>query len=189
MGLDRRNADLCDQPHSRHARVERRHGRRAAVEAPGGRVRRVVRDRHLEDVLVGEPARLRRQELERSDSRSHMNAEAGRAEQVLHRATGDDVDAERADVELERPDRLVAVGEDERTVRRARAPRSRSRRGGVPSGTTPPCSRRAQSARRSPPRSARAGSGRPRRAGRGRPPRRGAPARARSGRPSGTRTR
>ena len=87
-------------------------------------------------------------------------AEAGRAEQVLDRPAGDDVGTERADVELDRAARLVAVGEHERAVRRARPRRSRRRRAGAPSGRRRSCSRRAPSARRSPRRSARAGSGR-----------------------------
>ena len=45
-----------------------------------------------------------------------MKARPGRAEQVLDRPAGDDVGAERAHVELERADRLVAVGEHERAV-------------------------------------------------------------------------
>ncbi len=53
--------------------------------------------------------------------------------------------------------------------RRGRPPRSRRRRGDGRSGRRASCSRRAPSARRSPPRSARRGSTRRRRAGRGRP--------------------
>ena len=44
-------------------------------------------------------------------------AEARRAEQVLHRAAGDDVRTQRPHVDLERADRLVAVGEKERAAR------------------------------------------------------------------------
>ena len=187
--LDRRHADLGDQLHPGDAGVERRHRRRAAVEAPRRRVRRVVGDGHREDVLVGEPAGLRREQLRAQESAHPHEAEPGGAEQVLDGATGDDVGAERARVELDRADRLVAVGEDDRAARMARARRSRSRRCGDPSGRRAPCSRRAPSARRSPRRSARPGSARPPRAGRARPRRRAAPARARSARRSGTRTR
>ena len=55
-------------------------------------------------------------------SREHLTtdpeeAEPGAREQVLDRPARDEVGAERANVELDRPDRLVAVGEDERAVR------------------------------------------------------------------------
>jgi hypothetical protein len=80
-------------------------------------VRRVVRDRHREDVLVGEPAGLRRQQL-RAERFAHPHErEPGRAQQVLHRAAGHHVGAERAHVELERTDRLVAVREHDRSGR------------------------------------------------------------------------
>ena len=58
---------------------------------------------------------------ERSDPRTHMNAEPGGAEQVLHRSARDDVGSERPHVELERADGLVAVGQDDRRRARDRA--------------------------------------------------------------------
>ena len=58
--LDRRHARLLEQAEPGDARVDVRHRRRARVEAARGRVRRVVGDVHLEDVLVGEPAGLGR---------------------------------------------------------------------------------------------------------------------------------
>ena len=58
-----------------------------------------------------------------SSSRAHVEeAEPGRAEQVLDRAAGDEVDAERVRVEVDRADRLVRVGEAER-ARLVRDPR------------------------------------------------------------------
>ena len=85
-------------------------------------MRRVVRDRHREDVLVREPPGLRRHER-LPHLRPHPHEpEPGRAEQVLDRPAGDDVGAERADVELDGAARLVAVGEHDRAggVRRLR---------------------------------------------------------------------
>ena len=61
--LDRRGTRLLDDADTGNPRVERRNRRRARVEPPRGPVRRIVGDRHREDVLVGEPARLRRDEL------------------------------------------------------------------------------------------------------------------------------
>ena len=113
--LDGWNTRLRDQLHPRDAGVERRHGRRPAVEAAGARVRRVVGDGHGEDVLVGEPACLRRHErLAQRPSKPH-EAEPCRAQQVLHGSGSDDVGAEGSDVELERTDRLVAVREEGRS--------------------------------------------------------------------------
>ena len=75
--LDRRHADLRDQLHPCDAGVERRHRRRAAVEAPRRRVRRVVGDRHREDVLVGEPAGLRRAASSRAQLRPKPHERRG----------------------------------------------------------------------------------------------------------------
>ena len=52
--------ELLDQLDAGDARVDRRHRRRPRLEAARRRRRRVVVDVHLEDVPVGEPARLRR---------------------------------------------------------------------------------------------------------------------------------
>ena len=114
--LDRGNAHLRDDGPSL-----RRRGRATAPAAyrcrsAVRRVRRVVGDGHREDVLVGEPARLRRQQRTAKRLAQPHEAEPGRAEQVLHRSARDDVDAERANVELDRAERLVAVGEHDRAV-------------------------------------------------------------------------
>jgi hypothetical protein len=60
--LDRGYPDVLDDPHPGEARVDVRHGRRPGVEAPRVAGRRVVGDVHPEDVLVGEPAGLRREQ-------------------------------------------------------------------------------------------------------------------------------
>ena len=87
-----------------------------------------------EDVLVGEPARLGRQRASRAAPRAAPTGTPRPAEreQVLDRPARDDVGAERAHVELDRARRLVAVGEHERAVPRARPRRSRRRRAGGP---------------------------------------------------------
>ncbi len=93
------------------------------------------------------------------------------------------------DVEWDRARGLVAVREAERAPLAGEARDLRDVEAVAACDTRSRCSRRAPSARRSPPRSARAGSGRRAPGARARPPRRAAPARARSARPSGTRTR
>ena len=115
--LDRRHARLLDEPEPGDAGVDVRHRRRARVEAAGRRVGRVVGDVHPEDVLVGEPAGLRRHQPGEDLAPHPEKAETGRGEQVLDRSARDEVGTERAHVDLDRPGRLVAVGEDERSVR------------------------------------------------------------------------
>ena len=117
VSLDARDPDLGDELHPGDARVERGNGRRTAVEASRRRVRRVVGDGHGEDVLVREPAGLRRQKLGAERVAQPHEGEAGRAQEVLHGSARDDVRAERADVEVDRADRLIAVGEVERSLR------------------------------------------------------------------------
>ena len=190
MRLDRRHPDLRDQLHARDAGIERRARAacrcRSAVPSRAASSRRSTsrrcpRRRTSPSASAG--AR------ERSDSRSHMKREAGRAEQVLDGPAGDDVGAERAHVELERADRLVAVGEHERAVR----VRELGDRGHVVAVARAERDGRAADERR--PLVDRLGEAlerdraRPPRAGRARPRRRAAPARARSARRSGTRTR
>ena len=179
----------CDEPEPGDPGVDVRHRRRARVEAAGRRVRRVVGDVHLEDVLVGEPAGLRRRQPREHLAPHPEEAEAGRGEQVLDRPARDEVGTERAHVDLDRARRLVAVGEHERAIRVGGLGDRRRRRGGDRCGTRSSCSRRGPCARRSPRRSARPGSSRLRRDARAPPPRRGAPAHGRSARRSGTRTR
>ena len=178
---DRRHARLRDQPDPRDARVDVRHRRRARVEAAGARVRPVALDLHVEDVLVREPAGLRRQELLDEPGPERHEREPGRGEQVLDGAADDDV--------ARRPRRRAgsrrSPGSRPRaSARRARgrARRSPRRRGRRRCGRRRASSRRAPCARRSPPRTPRA------RARPGRPRRRAAPGRARSGRSSGTRS-
>ena len=176
-------------PSAGDARVERGHRRRAGVEAPGASVRGVVGDRHREDVLVGEPAGLRRNEPSVDLRPDPHEAEPGRAEQVLDGAARDDVGAERPHVELDRAAGLVAVGKHER----ARGVRDLGDRGDVVPMPRAVRERRAADERRAlvdrlrEPLGARSRRRRP--AARARPPRRAAPARARSGRSWGTRTR
>ena len=52
----------------------------------------------------------------RTDLAEPHERKAGRAEQVLDRPTRDDVGAERAHVDLDRADRLIAVGQHQRAV-------------------------------------------------------------------------
>src|SRR5581483_5201901 len=93
------------------ARVDVRDGWRARVEATRVARGRVVGDVHAEDVLVGEPAGLAREQVLMELAADVEETEPRRAEQVLDRAAGDEVDAERAGVEVDGPDRLVRVGE------------------------------------------------------------------------------
>ena len=130
--LDRRRPGLLDDRHPGEAGVDVRHRRRARVEAARVGGRRVVRDVHLEDVLVGEPAGLRRQQLGQELAPHVEEAEARRGEQVLDRPAGDEVDAERAGVEVDRADRLVASRRGRARPRRGRAARSPRHRDGGP---------------------------------------------------------
>ena len=77
---------------------------------------RVVGDVHLEDVLVGEPAGLGRHQAAEHLAPHPEEAEAGGGEQVLDRSARDEVGTERAHIDLDRPRRLVAVGEHERAA-------------------------------------------------------------------------
>ena len=115
--LDRGHAGLLHEPEAGDAGVDVRHRRRSRVEAAGRRVGRVVGDVHLEDVLVGEPAGLRRRQPREHLAPHPEKAEAGGGEQVLDRSARDEVGTERAHVDLDRARRLVAVGENERPVR------------------------------------------------------------------------
>ena len=65
---------------------------------------------------ANQPVCVGQQALEQRAAHPH-EPEARRAEQVLDGAARDDVGAERADVDLDRADGLVAVGEDDRAVR------------------------------------------------------------------------
>ncbi len=111
--LDRGDADLGHDLHPDGPGIERGHRRRTAVEPSCGAVRRVVGDRHLENVLVGEPAGLGGEQGLDERAPDPHEPEPGRAEQVLDGSTRHDIGAERAHVDLDRPDRLVAVGEYE----------------------------------------------------------------------------
>jgi hypothetical protein len=79
-------------------------------------MRRVVGDGHREDVLVREPARLRRQQSHTHRGAQPHEAEPGGAEQVLDGAARHHVGAQRPHVDLERAERLIAVGEDDGAV-------------------------------------------------------------------------
>ena len=93
-----------------------------------------------------------------SEPRTQRKPRPGRGEQVLDRAARDEVGPERARVELDRADGLVAVGQHERALRVRDLGDRRRRRRGDPCGTRSSRSRRGPCARRSPRRSARAGS-------------------------------
>ena len=155
--LDGCDPRLLDDRGACEPRVERGDRRRAGVEATRAPVRRVVGDRHREDVLVGEPAGLRRDEALVDLGPEPHEPEAGRAEQVLDGATRDGVGAERRACRARPRRRPDSCRRARARPRRARPRRSRRRRAGGPCGRRPSCSRRAPCARRSPPRSARAG--------------------------------
>ena len=110
--------DLLHQLDAGDPCVDRGYGRRALLEAARGRRRGVVVDVHLEDVLVGEPAGGRRPDPLRDLAPREQEAEPGRAEQVLDRATGEEVHAAVS----QRPDlfliRLANLVERDRPVRR-----------------------------------------------------------------------
>ena len=108
--------DLHHQLHRRDSGVDVRDRRCPGLEAARGTRRRVVVDVHLEDVLVGEPAGLRRQQAFGEAGPRPHETEPGRAEQVLEDPGGEHVDAERADIERIGADRLVGVEDDERAA-------------------------------------------------------------------------
>ncbi len=85
--------------------------KRLAVDA--GRVVAVV---HLEDVLVGEPAGRGRPDALDDLAPRVEEGEAGRAEQVLEHAGGEEVDAQLLHVERQRAGALVRVQHDERAA-------------------------------------------------------------------------
>ncbi len=114
VGLGLGDPDLLHQLDSGDRRVGRRHRRRARLEAPRGRRRRVVVDVHLEDVAIGEPARRRGLDPLHELAAAVEEAEPGRAEQVLEHASGQEVAVERAHVDRQRADRLVGVDEHRR---------------------------------------------------------------------------
>ncbi len=115
MRGDRGHPGFRDQVDSGHPRVDVRHGRRPRVEAAGAPMRAVALDLHVEDVLVREPAGLRRQELGHEPGPARHEREPGGGEQVLDGAADDDVARGRR-VERDRSDSLVAVHEHERAV-------------------------------------------------------------------------
>ena len=80
MRLDGRHTRLLEEAEAGDARIDVRHRRRSRVEAPGRLVRRVVGDVHPEDVLVGEPAGLGRQQALEQFSAYPEEAEAGRGQ-------------------------------------------------------------------------------------------------------------
>ena len=176
-----RDPDLLHQLDPGDARIDRGDGRRPRLEPPRRRRRRVVADVHLEDVLVGKPPGLRRQELLReAGPRPHGTRDRpSRASTSAPRRRGTSTRAR-----AHRADRCRSTGR-RRAGRvhpaRGRSSRSPRRRAGIRSGNRRQRSRRPRSARRSQRRSARPES-RHRRRARGRPAPRAAPARARSAR-------
>ena len=71
---------------------------------------------HGEDVLVGEPAGLRRPDALDEVAAAVEEAKARGAEQVLEHARAEEVEAEPLDVDRQRADRLERVEEDERAA-------------------------------------------------------------------------
>ena len=121
--LDRGRAGLLDDRHPGEAAVDVRHRRRARRRSGARRPPASSPEMSIwkmsssanQPVWVGSSPP--------SSSRAHVEeAEPRRGEQVLDRAAGDEVDAERARVEVDRADRLVRVGEAER-ARVVRDPR------------------------------------------------------------------
>ena len=105
--------DLLHQLDAGDAGIDRRHGRRARLEARG-RVRgRVVGVVHGEDVLVREPAGLRRPDPLDQITAAVEESEPRRPEQVLEDPSPEEVDPELGDVDRQRADRLERVEQDE----------------------------------------------------------------------------
>src|SRR5919198_1106033 len=105
--------DLLHQLHPGDAGVDGGDRRRPGLEATRRRRGRVVAVVHGEDVAVGEPAGRGRPDALHELAARVEEREAGRAEQVLEHAGGEEVDVELPYVEGQRADRLVGVEEDE----------------------------------------------------------------------------
>src|ERR687888_562096 len=105
--------DLLHQLHPGDAGVDGGDRRRPGLEAARRRRGRVVAVVHGEDVAVGEPAGRGRPDALHELAARVEEREAGRAEQVLEHAGGEEVDVELPYVEGQRADRLVGVEEDE----------------------------------------------------------------------------
>ena len=83
--------------------VDRRHRRRAGLEAPRVHGARVVHDVHREDVRVGEPPGLRRPRL-LQPARGRRNPRPAEPRRYLSTPAAEDVDAELLHLDRERTD-------------------------------------------------------------------------------------
>ena len=100
----RRDPDLLHQLDAGDAGIDGRNRRRARLEARSGPRRRVVGVIHGEDVLVGEPAGLRRPDAFDEVAPAVEEAEPRRPEQILEDTRAEKVDAERGNVDGQRAD-------------------------------------------------------------------------------------